>query len=156
MERFRTVPKAIWDHPESWGGPAIWCRWNATVGTKNKTNFYVVPSPRHPQPRFSSDLAAHFGGGIRHYLERSKSTTKKGYLSSSLHSSSLCSQGGDRFGGKKEVDFTLRIVHGSFPRAPWESSNGTESPVIDREFLRRGFQFATTMDNGCVIVLKKN
>lgn len=51
--------------------PAIWYRWNATVGTKKQNKFLCPPPP--PRSLFSrvpsSDLAAHFSRGIRHYLE---------------------------------------------------------------------------------------
>lgn len=47
---------------------------------KTKQIFMSSPFPRRSQPRPSSKLAAHFGGGIRHYLEPLESTVKKVYF----------------------------------------------------------------------------
>lgn len=96
------------------------------------------PFPRRSRPRPSSDLAAHFGGGIRHYLEPLESTVKKVYFSSLPPFSLLVGRCG-RFDGKKEVDFTLRIVHDSFPRGLLgRAQMGPRFPVIDRVLLLRG------------------
>lgn len=115
------------DGPKSYLGPPRESRrprQSGTVGMrpserKNKTNFYVLPLPLILLSRSSSDLAAHFSRGIRHYLEASPLSPsslprRKG---TSLLLPFLCSQDGGCFGGKKEVDFTLRIVHDSFLRA---------------------------------------
>lgn len=116
------------DGPKSYLGPPRESRrprQSGTVGMrpserKNKTNFYVLPLPLILPSRSSSDLAAHFSRGIRHYLETpppfptSSLPRRKG---TSLLLPFLCSQDGGCFGGKKEVDFTLRIVHDSFLRA---------------------------------------
>jgi len=65
------------DGPKSYLGPPRESRrprQSGTVGMrpserKNKTNFYVLPLPLILPSRSSSDLAAHFSRGIRHYLE---------------------------------------------------------------------------------------
>lgn len=82
------------DGPKSYLGPPRESRrprQSGTVGMrpserKNKTNFYVLPLPLILPSRSSSDLAAHFSRGIRHYLETPplpdiKSTAKEGYFS---------------------------------------------------------------------------
>lgn len=91
MARHRTFQ----DGPKSYLGPPRESRrprQSGTVGMrpserKNKTNFYVLPLPLILLSRPSSNLAAHFSRGIRHYLEPLpplpgiKSTAKEGYFS---------------------------------------------------------------------------
>lgn len=130
----RLTTETFQDGPKSYLGPPRESRrprQSGTVGMrpserKNKTNFYVLPLPLILPSRSSSDLAAHFSRGIRHYLEtpspplplppsrHQASPRRKG---TSLLLPFLRSQDGGCFGGKKEVDFTLRIVHDSFLRA---------------------------------------